>query len=435
MKHLSIIKISNDHINVWRDGSVIDTSPQVAVLTADDVFVSHEVNVKAASASRKISHDYWSCLSENPLNYVVPGVRHRADLVYKHLENISERVGDLSDVIYAVPSNFSTYQLSLLLGINNALNLSVKGFVDANVGALASAATSGAYSVVDIQLSQTVIADIDVTDKVTAINSTIIPHIGRKNIFHACARYIANQFVYQTRFDPLHNSATEQHLLENLPKWVDELSFNKELSCGLNNHGESVQAVVSSSELKAIVTQNLNTLSKFVTPKRTLAFRKDSKIFANATSLFPEHQNIPDDATTDGIKENFTLIAAGNNKEFITQLNASSQPSMRLTINHLVGATDSESATHITDGKQALRLSEKSISFDKNGFLSTPSTYPSVTAYIKNGSATVRSNKIKLSVNGMTVVDNCLLKGGDEIRIRDRTEPFVAITVINNDTP
>lgn len=433
MNDSSIIKIDNKSISLWRHGKLIDVSPQIAVLTVDEAFVSHAVSVDAMRKSQKMCRDYWSNLSEEPLSHSVQGFRHRADLVYQHLNDIKERVGDLTDIIFAVPSHLSTAQLSLLLGISNALSLVTKGFVDINIAALANAATPGNYSVLDIQLNQTVLLDINVTDKVTAVSSKIIPNIGSKNIYHSCARYISDSFIRQTRFDPLHDSSSEQRLLENLPRWVDELSFNQELHCSLKNKGDIIRAIVPSDKLKAIISQNLNTLSNLIAPERTLAFARDSKIFANATALFNDSQNIPNDAAINGIKENISLITEANNAEFITELCASSKPSMRLTINPSIQIIDPASATHITDGERAVRLSHNPVSLDKNGFLVEAHAQECVTALIENDFAILRSNRIKLAVNGMTVVDSCQIKGGDEIIISNGPGSFTAITVINDD--
>ena len=433
MSEISIIKIDTDTISVWRNGRLIDTSPQVAVLTVDGGFISHEVSAKTMAGSQKIYQDYWTCLNEDTLSYVVSGIRHKADMVYIHLKNISERIGDLVDVVYTVPSHLTSDQLSLLLGISNALNLSVRGFIDANVAALSNAAAPGSYTVLDIQPNQTVITDLDVADQVTRRHSELVPNIGSNNIYHACARHIANSFVRQTRFDPLHDSLCEQHMMDALPRWIDESAFNKDLYCSLEYNDEVIRAVVASSHIKKIIVQNLSPLESRLKVGRTVAFMRDSKIFINSSGLFSEHQNIPVNAVLDGVCDNIDSIIEGENAEFISELKSSSKPSMQLTINPVAFEIDPESATHITDGKQAIALSQTPIGLDTNGFVLRPNQVPNVDVRLENGYATIYSNKVKISVNGMTVVDNCNLKGGDQIHIDNKVEPFTAITVISSD--
>jgi hypothetical protein len=433
MNEISIIIIDTDTISVWRKEHLIDTSPQVAVLTADKGFVSHEVSVRVMAESQRIYQDYWTCINEDPLSYLISGFRHKADMVYKHLKDISERIGDLVDVIYAVPSHMTSYQLSLLLGINNALNISVQGFIDSNVAALANAAAPGAYTILDIQPNRTVMSDLDVADKVTCRGSELVPNIGSNNIYHACARLIANSFVRQTRFDPLHDALCEQYLMDAVPRWIDESAFNKHLYCSLEYRDEVMRAVVPSSAIKKIIRQNLNPLEDRLQVGRTIAFSRDSKIFINSSGLFTEHQNIPDTAVLKGVCDNINSIIEGENSEFITELKSSSKPSMQLTINPVALEIDPESATHITDGKRAVSLSQSPIYIDATGFVLHQQQSRNVTASVENGYATIYSNKIKISVNGMTVVDSCTLKGGDQIHIENRAEPFTAITVINRD--
>ena len=160
---------------------------------------------------------------------------------------------------------------------------------------------------------------------------------------------------------------------------------------------------------------------------------RDSKIFINSSGLFAEHQNIPVNAVLDGVCDNIDSIIEGENAEFISELKSSSKPSMQLTINPVAFEIDPESATHITDGKQAIALSQTPIGLDTNGFVLRPNQVPNVDVRLENGYATIYSNKVKISVNGMTVVDNCNLKGGDQIHIDNKVEPFTAITVISSD--
>ena len=54
MSEISIIKIDTDTISVWRNGRLIDTSPQVAVLTVDGGFISHEVSAKTMAGPKAI---------------------------------------------------------------------------------------------------------------------------------------------------------------------------------------------------------------------------------------------------------------------------------------------------------------------------------------------------------------------------------------------
>jgi hypothetical protein len=278
-----------------------------------------------------------------------------------------------------------------------------------------------------------VITDLDVADQVTHKGAELVPNIGSNNIYHACARHIANSFVRQTRFDPLHDSLCEQYLMDALPRWVDESAFNKDLYCSLEYNDEVIRAVVASSDIKKIIAHNLSPLESRLKVGRTVAFCRDSKIFVNSSGLFTEHQNIPVNAVLDGVCDNLDSIIEGENAEFISVLNSSSKPSMQLTINPVVFEIDSESATHITDGKRAVTLSQTPIGLDTNGFVLRPEQISSAVVRLENGFATIYSNKIKISVNGMTVVDNCTLKGGDQIHIDNKVGPFTAVTVINSD--
>src|SRR5690606_28808511 len=60
----------------------------------------------------------------------------------------------------------------------------------------------------------------------------------------ALSRIAAQAFVQQTRFDPLHNAATEQAMFDALPRWIEALASAPgavlELAIGGRTHRASV---------------------------------------------------------------------------------------------------------------------------------------------------------------------------------------------------
>ena len=153
------------------------------MLSESGMLVSHEVTVDKVDSSHAIYRHYWCELGEEPLSCPAENFRHNGDLVYRHLEGIVSRIGMPAQAIISVPSYYNERQLSLLLGICNALQLPVRAFVDSHVAALAFTGAPGDYLLVDIKKDEGSVCQITVSDNVTRGKVERIKNVGNgKNI-------------------------------------------------------------------------------------------------------------------------------------------------------------------------------------------------------------------------------------------------------------
>ena len=83
----------------------------------------------------------------------------------------------------------------------------------------------------DLQLHQAALTILEVASTVGVMRRAryeLLRGTGIVAFLQALATAVAGEFVRQTRFDPLHEGATEQRLHDLLPGWVAALAFTGE---------------------------------------------------------------------------------------------------------------------------------------------------------------------------------------------------------------
>lgn len=219
----------------------------------------NRIRVGAEAADRirlnpRLAHRrIWSELDLTPLPRPYPRGLSTADLAYAHLRSVwdevdlrlGRRAGEVEGRLLLAPGSFSVEQLGLVLGIAESLELPFTGVVDSAVAA-ASTLAPRPYVVLDLELGRTVATEIEVSerdggDQVVRRRVRSQQGAGWNALIDAWARTIGRAFVTTTRFDPLHNAASEQALYTALPEWLAALvasdSAEASMHAGDREHG------------------------------------------------------------------------------------------------------------------------------------------------------------------------------------------------------
>jgi hypothetical protein len=201
------------------------SSPGYARLDGDELLLGAAAELGARLAPRFVHDRFWDRLDTEPLSPPFPSHLTCADLVYAHLRSVLEAAGGerAEEVLLAVPGRYQTTQLGLLLGIARAASARVRGLVDAAVAAVASVRPEGRVLHLDVQLHRSVLTEIEAGDELTRLRVEVADGVGLVSLRDAWARGIAELFVHRTRFDPLHDAATEQRLFDGLSGWLQAL--------------------------------------------------------------------------------------------------------------------------------------------------------------------------------------------------------------------
>lgn len=239
------IEVVDAAVTVVRDGVRLAASPGVAVLDPAALVVGERAAAAARLRPVLAADRFWSDLAQESFAGGSERGPSHADLAYAHLTAIWQAVGTPDDIaVFAVPGSMRLHQLGLLLGIARRIGIAVGGAVDAGVAACVPLAARAAVMHLDVQLHQTVLTRLEGTSVLRRRQVEIAPRAGIKVMYAAWAQLVSEAMVRRTRFDPLHQAATEQQLYDRLPGWLEALRAAESLDVTVDTEGGSFGATL-----------------------------------------------------------------------------------------------------------------------------------------------------------------------------------------------
>ena len=242
--------INDAGISVLSADRVLYREPGFALLEDDDLTTGQKAFQNARVKPRRIQNRFWSELKTEPL----PDRRFQhlsaADLVSRHLEQVWQRISSSGDrLVVAVPAYMSSANLGLFLGIAHELGVPVVGLVDAAVAATRREYQGAVPVHVDLSLHVATLSRLGQTGQAQLDRSAVIETSGLMSLYDAWIRVIADAFVKQSRFDPLHTAETEQLLLDSLAGWLVSASSSDKVTFEVEYRGISHSAELESLHL------------------------------------------------------------------------------------------------------------------------------------------------------------------------------------------
>jgi hypothetical protein len=242
--------INDAGISVLDASRVLYREPGFALLDDDALATGMKAFENARVKPRRIQNNFWSDLKTEPL----PDRRFRhlsaAELVSRHLEQIWAQVSSAGDrLVVAVPPYMKGEHLGLFLGIANELGVPVVGLVDASVAATRRHYEGAVPVHVDLGLHVAMLSRLAQNGQAQLERSELIEASGLMALFDAWIRVIADAFVKQSRFDPLHTAETEQLLLDRLNGWLAIAAAGDKVPLEVEYRGISHAAELESLDL------------------------------------------------------------------------------------------------------------------------------------------------------------------------------------------
>jgi hypothetical protein len=231
-----ILELNDADLTLYQDNTVLHRSPGVALVLNGDVHFGEEALRLSRIHPRQTNQHYFTRLNADPL--AVPGTRARnhADLVYLHLKTFKPLIdAEGGAVLLAVPGILSPDQLGVLLGVLQEVGIRVTGFVDAAVAALSTQPVPPQAYHLDVMLQRAVVTTIDAGENLGTAGTVgktaaqEVPECGLNRLLDAWINIVADRFVRETRFDPLHAAATEQQLFNQIYDWIEGGADSQEL--------------------------------------------------------------------------------------------------------------------------------------------------------------------------------------------------------------
>ncbi len=245
-------------------GQLSQPSPGLAIIDGDEITVGIDAECSARLTPRRLHSRFWQELGAAPLGRPFPGHLRTADLAHAHLQAVWNAAGGAEEVMIAVPGIYSDDQLALLLGIAGALQIPVRGLVDAAVAAAADREVEPHCLHLDLHLHRAVLTELEHGEEIirTAVHTE--PRVGLLDLRDTWARVIAQDFVRATRFDPLHLAITEQVLYAQLTGLLEALATNASTQVRIASGGRQHAVELERTRIIDAAVSAYDTLSSLV---------------------------------------------------------------------------------------------------------------------------------------------------------------------------
>lgn len=351
-------------------------SPGFALLESDAIVTGHKARERAWLEPQRSFQHYWHQLNLSPLSSHNRFARHHADLAYAQLQQLHQDSQQPEEVILAVPGNFTREQLALLLGLIKASRFQAVGLVDSAIAAVSNAPVQQNGLHLDIQLHQCVITRISVDGEIHRASVEPLNDLGLKGMMDSWAHHIAEQFIRQYRYDPLHTAQGEQQLYDQLPKWLSDLQSSQQATASLDTAKGNFNLNLLRDDLMVSSQSRLQRLlqgvEKFLQPGDCIYLsHRLAQLPGVVDALNTRCHVLTEHAVLEGCLQHQQAIRSDSEAlKFITRLPADNPVSKPQSTAATTTAADRASPTHALIGHRALAIqSQLGLSLNENGQL------------------------------------------------------------------
>lgn len=220
---LHVLEFNDAGLRLSDASGILLDSPGYAYVNAKEIEFGDAARKQSKVFPLSSFNQFWHKLSLDPFSKPVGNFRHNADIAFSHLQDIARSAQLEGDVVLAVPGSFSREQMAILLGLLKQSPMRPVGLVDAALMASIDHVKTDSVIHVDLQLHQVVLSKLQrVGTELKRESVLLVPGTGWMNISENLMQLFTNAFIQQCRFNPQHNAASEQMLLDNLPNWLIE---------------------------------------------------------------------------------------------------------------------------------------------------------------------------------------------------------------------
>ena len=434
----AVIELNDAEVKVFQAGEVVASSPGIAVLREDRIELGQAALEATHIDPRNTFSRFWNNLSQDGFKHRSKLARHNADLAYAHLLSLYEMADGMEQVTLAVPGSFSTEQLALLLGLMEASPFTLVGLVDSAIAAVAATAGAGSYMHLDIHLHHTVITSLEVSDTVQRTAVKVVNEVGLLEIQDKCVNHVADLFIQQSRFDPLHHAVAEQALCNRMAQCLHELTRETDTQVGIEFEQARYQARVNRERLVAALQPLYDRITAAVDTGRVALLHPriaGLPAFTDHLAAANRHVEVLDPrAVYTGC---MGYVREGGKADegiyFVTQLKAAAEPAIGFTAPASLEQRPEAGPTHVLAGAEAYPLGQTPLYLSAQGALSESGGKEFLCSLSLNGTAATvvpADAEAVIFINGHAVDGNAGLRPGDVISFASSDREFTLIRVL-----
>jgi hypothetical protein len=199
-------------------------SPGFALPQKKGLVVGQAAKRQARLHPQKVQHRFWDQLSTDALKTPRRYAETHAEIAFAHLAQVWKKIKPHgNEVIVAVPAFFSRHQLGLLLGMSREMSIPIKGLVIQAVAAAPQPYPGRQLVFLDVHLHRTEVTLLAQGEELRLEETATLDELGLVHLYRIWAETMAEEFVRTTRFDPLHDAASEQALYDRIPEILNRL--------------------------------------------------------------------------------------------------------------------------------------------------------------------------------------------------------------------
>lgn len=359
----AVLELNDQSLLIQAADGALHSEPGFARLTSAGIETGETARASAWREPQHSYNQYWSQLNETPLPTREAWARHHADIAFAQLRGLWSQAGSPDSMAILVPGSFSDAQLALLLGMVGALPAQAVAVIDSALAACIGIEQD--TLLLELQLHQAVLTVCrPQTLSVDIIDQEVFPDIGMLQIQNSVARHVSNLMIDSHRYDPLHESATEQAIFDQLPGWLLHLGWDEEISSTLPSQRGELPFILRRRDVKRLVGERLSGLDAFLARHRDCkrALSHAAGVLADLADEFAPAYVASQTAGTANCLSSQGLI--GNQAEGMYRARSlvlQERPKE-------AGALAEEPATHLLHGDQAWPLNKPvSIRLTDNG--------------------------------------------------------------------
>ncbi len=277
------------------DAALLAEAPGVALLEETTTLTGQPAAQRVRVKPLQAQTNYWRALSTESLTRPSRLVRTTADVAFAQAsELLGPHKSDGEGVLLAIPAGYTREQLGLLLGVINETGVNVAGVVDAALAACSLEPAPARALHLDLELHQALLTVLDYAGTKGGAGDRgglkrnryeIAPRHGLMALQQTWMQMIAENFVRNTRFDPLHDAASEQRLLDLLPEWLTALQENERITLALQFGERPLEIELERAQFVAAAEPHYAELQKLVQDARVAGLPIELRVSHRVASL------------------------------------------------------------------------------------------------------------------------------------------------------
>lgn len=424
-----IIELNDASMGLGLNGELLSTSAGYAVLDQKNLMVGNDAIQNVKLLPRWTNNRFWHQLNTDGLSNATAAIRHHADLAFAHLEQLKQQM-ECNEIIIAVPGHYDKNQLGLLLGMCKEAGLPVRALVDLALLSVAGQPSHSTAVYLDVGLHSITLSTLSSDGVLRKTGHTTLIETGLATYWDRWASLIAEQFIQSSRFDPMHEAASEQRLFNALPGFMSSVGDSRALNFELNLGSVTHSTALSKDQLLGATASAYPTIVQGI--RQSVPSGRDFTLFVSSRlehfpelmtslKLIPEADivHIPPAKIVENSEALWSSLVSGSEAvSHVTTLAANKAPAT-------VSSTQGEvQPTHLLVGDNAYALRNVR---DISGFDGDLAQQPGTASVGRDGGRfSLLISNPAMTINGESGITQHSLRVGDQLEINGKSARVIA---------